>query len=140
MQIGSVIGEVIDLGLVRMHLMELDAQGALGPTGRIVAFSNSIVFQASGGLFRQLPGVNFPARRFRNGRWSLRALNSSTSGEWGSAYLPKTVVGCEVATMSLRGFVFSLSRWKNFRWRKSMSPFSVSKPQNHQSCGSWRAM
>ncbi len=42
-----------------MHLMELSAQGPLGPTGRVVAFANSIVFQASGGLFRQIPGVNF---------------------------------------------------------------------------------
>lgn len=58
-QIGTVTGEVIDLGLVRMHLMELNAQGALGATGRVVAFANSIVFQASGGLFKQISGVNF---------------------------------------------------------------------------------
>jgi hypothetical protein len=30
-----------------------------GPTGRVVAFANSIVFQASGGLFKQIHGVNF---------------------------------------------------------------------------------
>jgi small-conductance mechanosensitive channel len=58
-QIGTVTGEVIDLGLVRMHLMELSGQGPLGPTGRVVAFANSIVFQSSGGLFKQIPGVNF---------------------------------------------------------------------------------
>jgi small-conductance mechanosensitive channel len=58
-QIGTVSGEVIDLGLVRLHLMELSPQGALGATGRVVAFANSIVFQASGGLFKQIPGVNF---------------------------------------------------------------------------------
>lgn len=58
-QIGNVTGEVIDLGLVRMHLMELNSQGALGATGRVVAFANSIVFQASGGLFKQISGVNF---------------------------------------------------------------------------------
>jgi len=58
-QIGTVTGEVIELGLVRMHLMELNSQGPLGPTGRVVAFANSIVFQASGGLFKQIPGVNF---------------------------------------------------------------------------------
>jgi small-conductance mechanosensitive channel len=58
-QVGSVTGEVIDLGLVRMHLMELSSQGPPTPTGRVVAFANSIVFQSSGGLFRQLPGVNF---------------------------------------------------------------------------------
>jgi small-conductance mechanosensitive channel len=58
-QIGEVTGEVIDLGLVRMHLMELGAHGLSGPTGRVVAFANSIVFQASGGLFKQIHGVNF---------------------------------------------------------------------------------
>jgi small-conductance mechanosensitive channel len=61
-QIGTVSGEVIDLGLVRMHLMELSSQGALGATGRVVAFANSIVFQASGGLFKQISGVNFAWR------------------------------------------------------------------------------
>jgi small-conductance mechanosensitive channel len=58
-QIGDVYGEIIDIGLIRMHLLELAAKGPLGPTGRVVAFANSIVFQASGGLFRQIPGVNF---------------------------------------------------------------------------------
>ncbi len=57
-QIGNVVGEVMDLGLVRMHLMEFNDQGPLGPTGRVVAFPNLIVFQATGGLFKHLPGVN----------------------------------------------------------------------------------
>jgi hypothetical protein len=57
-QIGTVVGEVIDIGLVRMHLMELHSDGPLGPTGRVVAFANLVVFQASGGLFKQIPGVN----------------------------------------------------------------------------------
>lgn len=58
-QIGEVTGEVVELGLVRMHLMELSPQSNFAPTGRVVAFANSVVFQASGGLFRQIPGVNF---------------------------------------------------------------------------------
>jgi small-conductance mechanosensitive channel len=59
-QIGGVTGEVIDLGLVRLHLMEL---GPLyNPTGRLVAFANSVVFQASGGIFKQIPGVNLAWR------------------------------------------------------------------------------
>ncbi|HVY82709.1 MAG TPA: mechanosensitive ion channel domain-containing protein [Steroidobacteraceae bacterium] len=57
-QIGTVTGEVIELGLVRLHLMELSGSGPLGPTGRVVGFANSIVFQASGGIFKQIPGVN----------------------------------------------------------------------------------
>jgi small-conductance mechanosensitive channel len=58
-QIGEVTGEVIELGLVRLHLMELGNHGLAGPTGRVVAFANSIVFQVSSGLFKQIPGVNF---------------------------------------------------------------------------------
>lgn len=58
-QIGNVFGEVIDLGLIRMHLLELTTAGPLGPTGRVVAFANSIVFQPASGLFRQIPGVDF---------------------------------------------------------------------------------
>ena len=61
-QIGDVTGEVIDLGLVRMYLMELGAKGTMGPTGRVVAFANSVVFQVSSGLFKQIPGVNFSWR------------------------------------------------------------------------------
>jgi small-conductance mechanosensitive channel len=58
-QIGDVTGEVIELGLVRLHLMEIGGHGQLGPTGRVVAFANSIVFQVSSGLFKYIPGVNF---------------------------------------------------------------------------------
>ena len=58
-QIGEVTGEVIELGLVRMYLMELGGHGMFGPTGRVVAFANSIVFQVSSGLFKQIHGVNF---------------------------------------------------------------------------------
>jgi small-conductance mechanosensitive channel len=58
-QINDVAGEVVELGLVRMHLMELNPKSDFAATGRIVAFANSIVFQSSGGLFRQIPGVNF---------------------------------------------------------------------------------
>lgn len=58
-QIGEVNGEVIDLGLMRMYLMEFGGRGSLAPTGRVVAFANSVVFQVTTGLFKQIPGVNF---------------------------------------------------------------------------------
>ncbi len=58
-QIGDVNGEVIDLGLVRLYLMEFGGRGSLAPTGRVVAFANSVVFQVTSGLFKQIPGVNF---------------------------------------------------------------------------------
>ncbi|HUL83498.1 MAG TPA: hypothetical protein VL131_15225, partial [Gammaproteobacteria bacterium] len=49
-------------GLVRLHMMELSPQ--YRPTGRVVAFANSVVFQASGGIFKQIPGVNLAWREF----------------------------------------------------------------------------
>ena len=58
-QIAGVTGQVIDVGLVRFHLMELGGGGMDGPTGRVVAFSNSIVFQTGAGLFKQIQGTNF---------------------------------------------------------------------------------
>jgi hypothetical protein len=61
-QIGAVTGEVIDLGLVRMHLLELNTVGVLGPTGRVVGFPNLVVFQSTGGLFKQIPGVSLTWR------------------------------------------------------------------------------
>lgn len=57
-QIADVSGEVVEIGLVRLHLMEL-GKGVPIPTGRVVAFSNSIVFQPTAGLFKQIPGTNF---------------------------------------------------------------------------------
>jgi small-conductance mechanosensitive channel len=54
-----VTGEVVDIGLVRMQVMELGGSAADTPTGRVVAFSNSIVFQPTAGLFKQIPGTNF---------------------------------------------------------------------------------
>jgi Mechanosensitive ion channel len=56
-QIGTVVGEVLDIGLVRLHLMEMNQQGPLGSTGRVVAFPNLIVFQTTGGLFKQTSGT-----------------------------------------------------------------------------------
>jgi small-conductance mechanosensitive channel len=63
-QIGAVTGDVVDIGLVRLHLVELDTSaGEAHPTGRIVVFSNSVVFQPTSNFFKQLPGSNFAWRR-----------------------------------------------------------------------------
>ncbi len=56
-QIGDVTGDVVDVGLVRLHLMELGRDGL--PTSRVVAFSNSVVFQPSANFFKQIPGSSF---------------------------------------------------------------------------------
>jgi len=39
----------------------MEVTGGTGPrpTGRVVAFSNSVVFQANAGMFKQIPGTNF---------------------------------------------------------------------------------
>ena len=58
-QIAGVTGEVVEIGLVRIHLMELGGPGENQPSGRVVAFSNSIVFQPTAGVFKQIPGTNF---------------------------------------------------------------------------------
>jgi small-conductance mechanosensitive channel len=59
-QISGVSGEVVEIGLIRIHVMELAGASAdAQPTGRVVAFSNSIVFQPTAGLFRHVPGATF---------------------------------------------------------------------------------
>ena len=58
-QIAGVTGEVVEIGLVRIHVMELGGPGDTQPTGRVVALSNSIVFQPTAGVFKQIPGTNF---------------------------------------------------------------------------------
>jgi len=59
-QIAGVTGEVVDIGLVRFHLLELGSGGTdAQPSGRVVAFSNSIVFQPTSAVFKQIPGTSF---------------------------------------------------------------------------------
>ncbi len=64
-QIAGVTGEVVEIGLVRIHLMELGGPGGNQPSGRIVAFSNSIVFQPTAGVFKQIPGTSFGWRELK---------------------------------------------------------------------------
>jgi small-conductance mechanosensitive channel len=57
--IAGVTGDVVDIGLVRLQMMEITGGPAPLPTGRVVAFSNSVVFQANSGMFKQIPGTSF---------------------------------------------------------------------------------
>jgi small-conductance mechanosensitive channel len=58
--VAGVTGDVIDVGLVRFYLMELAGTDInLAPTGRIVVFSNSVLFQATTPLFKQIPGTDY---------------------------------------------------------------------------------
>lgn len=57
--VAGVTGDVIDIGLIRLSLMELAGTGVdLYPTGRAVVFSNSVMFQPSP-LFKQIPGTAY---------------------------------------------------------------------------------
>jgi small-conductance mechanosensitive channel len=57
--ISGVTGEVIEIGFVRIYLMELTGMGAdLRATGRVVVFSNSVIFQPAA-LFKQMPGIDY---------------------------------------------------------------------------------
>jgi hypothetical protein len=57
--IGGVTGDVVEIGLFRLYLMELKGEDSnLNPTGRIVVFSNSVLFQSSA-FFKQLPGADY---------------------------------------------------------------------------------
>jgi small-conductance mechanosensitive channel len=58
--VAGVTGDVVDVGLVRLYLMELAGTGVdLYPTGRVVVFANSVLFQATTPLFKQIPGTEY---------------------------------------------------------------------------------
>lgn len=58
--ISNITGDVIDIGLFRLYLMELagSSNRDLSSTGRIVVFSNSVLFQPNA-FFKQLPGSDY---------------------------------------------------------------------------------
>jgi len=59
-QISGVTGDVIDIGLIRLHLMEVGGtETDRQPTGRVVVFSNAVVFQPSASFYKQIPGTSF---------------------------------------------------------------------------------
>ncbi len=60
--VSGVTGDVIDIGLFRVYLMELAKSGPdMQATGRIVVFPNAVFFQPSA-LFKQFPGINYTWR------------------------------------------------------------------------------
>lgn len=57
--ISGVTGTVIDIGLVRIYLAELAGSGGeWHPTGRVVVYSNSVLFQPAA-LFKQMPETDY---------------------------------------------------------------------------------
>jgi small-conductance mechanosensitive channel len=58
--VAGITGDVVDIGLVRLYLMELAGTGLdFYPTGRIVVFSNAVLFQTGTPLFKQIPGTEY---------------------------------------------------------------------------------
>ena len=58
--VAGITGDVVVIGLVRLYLMELAGTGLdFYPTGRIVVFSNAVLFQTSTPLFKQIPGTEY---------------------------------------------------------------------------------
>src|SRR6185312_12602372 len=55
--LAGVTGRVVDIGLIRLYLMEL-AGPELQATGRIVVLSNAVLFQPAA-LFKQIPGADY---------------------------------------------------------------------------------
>ena len=73
--VAGVTGDVIDIGLVRLYMMELAGTGVdLYPTGRIIVFSNSVLFQAGTPLFKQIPGTEYA--------WHELAVSLAPSGNY----------------------------------------------------------
>jgi small-conductance mechanosensitive channel len=57
--ISGVTGDVLDIGLVRIYLMELSGIGVDShATGRVVVFANAVVFQPTA-LYKQMPGIDY---------------------------------------------------------------------------------
>jgi small-conductance mechanosensitive channel len=55
--LAGVTGRVVDIGLIRIYLMEL-AGADLHATGRMVVLSNAVLFQPTA-MFKQIPGADY---------------------------------------------------------------------------------
>ena len=72
--VAGVTGDVVDVGLVRLYIMELAGTGVdLYPTGRIAVFSNSVLFQPTTPLYKQVPGTEYA--------WHEAAIVVSAAGD-----------------------------------------------------------
>jgi small-conductance mechanosensitive channel len=58
--IAGVTGDVLEVGLVRFYMMEMAGNAnELYATGRVVVFSNAVLFQAALPLYKQMPGTEY---------------------------------------------------------------------------------
>ena len=57
--ISGITGDVVEVGLFRLYLLELSGQkGDLHSTGRMIVFSNAVLFQPSA-FYKQMPGTEY---------------------------------------------------------------------------------
>jgi small-conductance mechanosensitive channel len=117
--VAGVTGDVIDVGLVRLYIMELAGTGVdLYSTGRIAVFSNSVLFQATTPLFKQLPGTQYT--------WHEVVLPLAPGADFG--LLQKTVLGTVEAAYQNSGQ--ALGRYQPER--EHGIEISVTPPLPHQ--------
>ena len=65
-QIAGVTGDVVELSLFKLTMMELSANSdALQPTGRVVVFANSVLFQGNANFFKPIPGAQYEWNELR---------------------------------------------------------------------------
>lgn len=65
-QLAGVTGDVVELSLFKLTMMELSANSdALQPTGRVVVFANSVLFQGNANFFKPLPGARYEWNELR---------------------------------------------------------------------------
>jgi small-conductance mechanosensitive channel len=58
--ISGVTGDVLEIGLLRLHMLELLGEGAdVHRTGRVVVFSNSVILQPNSYLLKQAPSTDY---------------------------------------------------------------------------------
>ena len=61
--ISDVTGDVVQVGMLRIYLMELEGTEAdMRPTGKIVAFPNSVLFNNSSAFYKHISGVGYAWR------------------------------------------------------------------------------
>jgi len=115
--VAGVTGDVVDVGLVRFYVMELASTGPdLFPTGRIVVFSNAVLFQATTPLFKQLPGTRYT--------WHEAVLPLAARTDYDGA---EKAVGAVVTEVYKEYNLESLWRARRF----DASDFSIQPPVPH---------
>lgn len=120
-QISGVTGNVVDIDLMRLRLMELGDSGSgsdLVPTGRTVEFPNAIVFQPTAGLFKQIPGANF--------LWHEVTLTLSLDGDYHRAQ--KRMI--DAVNRVFEGYRGNLEQQHQRMERTLNLPVDMPRPQN----------